>query len=98
MKTTIDTAGRVVIPKALRDQAGLDPATEIEITLEDGRIAIFAPPPEGALVRKGSALVWVPAPPFEPVSPGEIKREIQDARQDRQRKLVKTVTPRENRA
>ncbi len=31
MRTTIDKAGRVVIPKALRDQVGLN-AGEVEIT------------------------------------------------------------------
>lgn len=31
MKTTIDAAGRVVVPKALRDRLALAPGTEIEI-------------------------------------------------------------------
>ena len=40
MKTTIDGAGRVVIPKAVREEAGLLPGTELEIELRDGRIEI----------------------------------------------------------
>ena len=40
MRTTIDNAGRVVIPKALRDDAGLEPGTELEIEFRDGRIEI----------------------------------------------------------
>ena len=40
MKTTIDSAGRVVIPKAVRDDAGLEPGTELEIEFRDGRIEI----------------------------------------------------------
>lgn len=40
MRTTIDRAGRVVIPKALRDEAGLEAGTELEIELRDGRIEI----------------------------------------------------------
>ncbi len=40
MRTTIDRAGRVVIPKAVRDDAGLEPGTELEIEFRDGRIEI----------------------------------------------------------
>ena len=40
MRTTIDSAGRVVIPKAVRDEAGLDAGTEVEIAFRDGRIEI----------------------------------------------------------
>lgn len=40
MRTTIDAAGRVVIPKQLRQAAGLEPGRELEITERDGRIEI----------------------------------------------------------
>lgn len=40
MQTTIDSAGRIVIPKAIRDDAGLEPGTELEIEFRDGRIEI----------------------------------------------------------
>ena len=40
MTTTIDNAGRVVIPKSLRDQMGLVPGTEIEIRMRDGHLEI----------------------------------------------------------
>lgn len=40
MRTTIDGAGRVVIPKALRDAAGIAAGTELEIEVRDGRIEI----------------------------------------------------------
>lgn len=41
MRTTIDAAGRVVLPKSLRDQAGLVPG-EIEVTLDGTGIRIEA--------------------------------------------------------
>jgi AbrB family looped-hinge helix DNA binding protein len=31
MKTTIDSAGRIVVPKAVRDQLHLTPGSELEI-------------------------------------------------------------------
>jgi AbrB family looped-hinge helix DNA binding protein len=40
MRTTIDAAGRVVIPKQLRSAASLQPGQELEITERDGRIEI----------------------------------------------------------
>jgi AbrB family looped-hinge helix DNA binding protein len=40
MRTTIDAAGRVVIPKQLREAAALEPGQELEISEHDGRIEI----------------------------------------------------------
>lgn len=42
MRTTIDAAGRVVIPKQLRHAAALEPGQELEIVERDGRIEIEA--------------------------------------------------------
>ncbi len=40
MRTTIDSAGRVVIPQQLRHAAALEAGQEIEIIERDGRIEI----------------------------------------------------------
>lgn len=40
MRTTIDAAGRVVIPKQLRQAAALEAGQELEIVERDGRIEI----------------------------------------------------------
>jgi AbrB family looped-hinge helix DNA binding protein len=40
MTTTIDHAGRVVVPKALRVAAQLRPGSRVEVGLEEGRIVI----------------------------------------------------------
>lgn len=40
MRTTIDAAGRVVIPKQLRQAAAFEPGQELEIIERDGRIEI----------------------------------------------------------
>ncbi|QZY50814.1 AbrB/MazE/SpoVT family DNA-binding domain-containing protein [Leucobacter tenebrionis] len=44
MITTIDKAGRVVIPKQLREAMGLQPGAKLDITYAEGRIEIdYAP-------------------------------------------------------
>ena len=69
MKTTIDKSGRVVIPKAIRDAAGLKPGMELDIRCEDGRIEIEPAPIPVKLVRRpGGMLVAVPLVPVEPLT------------------------------
>jgi AbrB family looped-hinge helix DNA binding protein len=40
MRSTIDKAGRVVIPASIRDRAGLTPGTELEVTADDTGVRI----------------------------------------------------------
>lgn len=44
MRTTIDSAGRLVVPKALRDSMGLTPGRQLDITFTDGRLEIELAP------------------------------------------------------
>jgi AbrB family looped-hinge helix DNA binding protein len=53
MRTTIDGAGRIVIPKALREEAGLGAGTEVEVEVRDGRIEIEPVSVSKRLVRRG---------------------------------------------
>jgi AbrB family looped-hinge helix DNA binding protein len=60
MKTTIDAAGRLVIPRDIRREAGLKPGTPLEVRVRDGRIEIEPAPLPVKLVRHGRWLVAVP--------------------------------------
>ena len=60
VKTTIDKAGRVVIPATVRERAGLVPGTELEVTLEDSRIRLERVAPGPRLVKVGRRLVARP--------------------------------------
>jgi AbrB family looped-hinge helix DNA binding protein len=40
MRTTIDAAGRLVVPKVLRDELGFAPGTEVELTAVDGHLEV----------------------------------------------------------
>ena len=43
MRTTIDMAGRLVVPKRLRDELGFRPGTELELSAVDGRLEVAVP-------------------------------------------------------
>jgi AbrB family looped-hinge helix DNA binding protein len=60
MRSTIDKAGRVVIPASIRERAGLTPGTLLEIVCDETgvRIERVAAPPK--LVRIGKRLVARP--------------------------------------
>lgn len=63
MKTTIDRAGRVVIPAAIRDRIGLTAGTEIEITPDETGVRLERVAPRPRLVRVGRRLVARPTAP-----------------------------------
>lgn len=77
MRTTIDPAGRLVIPKRIRDRLGLRGNEQVEITERDGRIEIEPAPTEVELVREGSVLVARPDRALPPLT-DEIVRETLD--------------------
>jgi len=58
MKTTIDKAGRVVIPRPLRDQVGLE-AGPVEVTVEGAGLRIEAVAGDGLTEEHG--LLVIPA-------------------------------------
>lgn len=77
MRTTIDVAGRLVIPKRIRERLGLRGNDQVEITERDGRIEIEPAPTGVELVREGSVLVARPERPLPPLT-DEIVRETLD--------------------
>lgn len=63
MRTTIDKAGRVVIPAAIRERAGLTAGAEIEITEEETGVRIERVAVGPRLVKVGRRLVARPSVP-----------------------------------
>jgi AbrB family looped-hinge helix DNA binding protein len=67
MKTTIDAAGRLVVPKALREAIGLRAGSEVEMRLSDGRIEMEPAPLEVRTEKRGGLVVAVPSAPVPPM-------------------------------
>jgi len=59
MRTTIDRAGRLVIPRSLRNRIGLAGGGEVEITLDGAAIRIEPVP--GTELREDGGLLVIPA-------------------------------------
>jgi AbrB family looped-hinge helix DNA binding protein len=60
IQTTIDSAGRLVLPKTVRDEAGILPGMALRITVQDGRIEIEPVARELRMVQKGPLRIAVP--------------------------------------
>jgi AbrB family looped-hinge helix DNA binding protein len=61
MKTAIDAAGRIVVPKSLRDELGFRPGVALEIYASNGALCIEPVPTQVTLVRRGKRWVAKPA-------------------------------------
>jgi AbrB family looped-hinge helix DNA binding protein len=60
MRTTIDKAGRVVIPAAVRERAGFSPGTALEVTIDEVGIRLERVAAGPRLVKVGRRLVARP--------------------------------------
>jgi AbrB family looped-hinge helix DNA binding protein len=74
MRSTIDAAGRVVIPKDLRERLALEGGATVEIRERDGRIEIEPIGTPMTLVRRAGGPVAVPDVALPPLT-DEIVRE-----------------------
>jgi bifunctional DNA-binding transcriptional regulator/antitoxin component of YhaV-PrlF toxin-antitoxin module len=57
---TMDSAGRLILPKEILDEARLEPGMPLRIWCHDGRVEIEPLPREVQVVRKGRMRVAVP--------------------------------------
>jgi AbrB family looped-hinge helix DNA binding protein len=60
MRTTIDKAGRLVIPAAVRDRLGLTPGTTLDVSVDETGLRLERVAPGPQLVRIGKRLVARP--------------------------------------
>ena len=80
MYSTIDKAGRVVIPAAMRAKAGLRPGTKLEVLLEDFSIRLVRAVPGPKIVKRGRRLVARPTVPRDQVTSVDIATLVEEER------------------
>lgn len=80
MQATIDGAGRIVVPKALRDALGLIPGQALELTIADGRLEAEPLAAPMRLERKGQTYAAVPEEPLPPLSAELVRDTLEHVR------------------
>ena len=81
MQTTVDRFGRIVIPKAVRDELALNPGTAFSIEERGGEIVLRPTWEEPALRRKDGLLL------FSGQATGNLLEAVDEARRERAAKL-----------
>jgi AbrB family looped-hinge helix DNA binding protein len=80
MQTTIDSAGRIVVPKALRDALGVIPGQALDLEVQDGRLVIEIPPTPMRLEHREGGVVAVPLRPLPPLTADQVRQTLEQIR------------------
>jgi len=80
MKTTIDAAGRIVVPKALRERLGLAEGRVLDIREREGRLEIELTPTPMTLVKRRGGRVAVPTRKLPPLTDEMVRETIEQTR------------------
>ena len=80
MRTTIDSAGRVVIPKDLRERLGLTGGQEVEVRERGGHIEIEAAVVPMRLEERQHGVVAVPAEALPPLTDEIVRATLERVR------------------
>lgn len=78
MRTTIDKAGRIVVPKALREALGFEPGTTLEVEAVDGRLEVSVP--SQVHVEDGPYGPRLVAEGSDPLTVGDVRAIIESMR------------------
>lgn len=73
MRTTIDAAGRLVVPKPLREEFNLEGGTPVEVRVVNGRLEIEPVPVPVRLVRRGEGLVATTDEPVPSIDADDVR-------------------------
>jgi len=86
--TSIDSAGRLVIPKEIREAAGLAPGAPLVVRHRGDHVEIEPAPLEVQIEMRGRVAVAVPKSPVPRVTTEEVekvRRQLRKEREDRSR-------------
>ncbi len=80
MDTTIDRAGRLVVPKAIREAAHLYPGTRVRFRVLDGCVEIEPMPMEITFRRSGTSLIAFAKTDGETMTTADVERTLAQTR------------------
>ncbi len=80
MRVAIDGVGRLVIPKALREELGVSGPTELELTAADGRLEVTVPDVPARVEERDGLPVILTESPMAPLDVAETRTAIERAR------------------
>ncbi|HZI98735.1 MAG TPA: AbrB/MazE/SpoVT family DNA-binding domain-containing protein [Actinomycetales bacterium] len=81
MRTTIDRAGRLVVPKQIRDRLGLVAGTGVEISERDGEVVLRPLGPAIRLEERRGRKVFVTDGPDAALTDDDVRALIDESRQ-----------------
>jgi AbrB family looped-hinge helix DNA binding protein len=79
-KVAMDRAGRIVLPKRIRDALGLEPGVELDLLEEDGRIVLEPPAVPMRLGRRGKGVVVVPSKSLPRLRTSQVRAVLESGR------------------
>ena len=76
----MDRSGRIVLPRAVRDAAGLEPGAALDIVFRGGVVELVPAAAEVEVITKGRLSVAIPTEPVPSLSSAEVERVVDDLR------------------
>jgi AbrB family looped-hinge helix DNA binding protein len=80
MRATIDGAGRIVVPKPLRDELGVQPGQVLELQVRDGHLQIDVVPVEMRLEPGRNGPVAVPVNELPTLTAEQVRETLESTR------------------
>jgi AbrB family looped-hinge helix DNA binding protein len=80
MKVSIDAAGRIIVPKPLREALGIKPGQLLEIRAGEGRLEIEIAPTPMRLEKRGRGVVAVPEEPLPALTAEQVRETLERTR------------------